>query len=138
MAGRNGTGTLANQITTKVGGADGGLVTGNIVASSPTWSNGEASITLTTSTGLQIQYQVNGITEGSWTTINTGGQVTGLHHNDTVYARLFDGVNTGDYGSVSIQDGIDPVVTVSPGGTTTNSVTVEVVTKNVDNAEYTY
>ena len=142
-AGRKGTGTLQNQVTTKVGGADGGLVTGNIVASTPTWSNGEASITLTTNTGLQIQYQVNGIDEENWTTVSTGGQVSGLHHNDTVYARLYDGTNFGDYGSVSIQDGIDPVVTVSPGGTTTNSITVSASAVDnesgmADSLTYTY
>ena len=142
-AGRKGTGVLANQTTGKVGGADGGLVTGNIVASSPTWSSNLASITLTTNTGMQIQYQVNGIAEGSWTTISTGGQVTGLHHNDTVYARLFDGTNVGDYGSVSIQDGIDPVVTVSPGTINTNSITVSVSAEDnesgmADSVTYTY
>ena len=102
-----GTGTLANQTTSTVGGATGGLTTGNIVASNPTWSNGQASITLTTSTGLQIQYQTNSTT-GQWTTISSGGQVTGLNHNDTVYARLTDGNNYGDYASVTIKDGIAP------------------------------
>ena len=142
-AGRKGIGTLLNQVTTKVGGATGDLTTGNIVASTPTWSNGTASITLTTTTGMQIQYQVNGINEGSWTTVSTGATVTGLHHNDTVYARLYDGTNTGDYGSVSIQDGIDPVVTVSPGTKTTNSITVSVSAVDnesgmADSLTYTY
>ena len=142
-AGRTGTGTLPNQTTTKVGGAEGDLTTGNIVASSPTWNSGEASITLTTDTGMQIQYQVNGTNEGSWTTVSTGAQVTGLHHNDTVYARLYDGVNTGNYGSISIRDEVDPVVTVSPGTKTTNSITVSAVAVDnesgmADNLTYTY
>ena len=102
-AGNIGTGTLLNTTTTKVGGATGDLTTGNIVASNPTWSSGTASITLTTSTGLQIQYQVGSIS-GQWTTIASGGKVTGLAHNQTVYARLYDGTNYGDYASVTIKD----------------------------------
>ena len=141
-AGRTGTGTLANQTTTKVGGA-GDLATGNIVASTPTWSGGTASITLTTTTGMQIQYQINGITEGNWTTVSTGATVSGLHHNDTVYARLWDGNNAGDEASVSIQDGIDPVVTVSPGTKTTNSIAISVSAIDnesgmADSLTYTY
>ena len=125
-AGRTGTGILANQTTTKVGGAEGGLTTGAIVASSPTWASGEASITLTTDTGMQIQYQINGIDEGSWATVSTGAKVSGLHHNDTVYARLYDGTNVGDYGSVSIIDNIPPTVSISTSNLTYNSVTLKV------------
>ena len=120
-AGLIGTGTLENQITGTVGGATGGLATGNIVASTPTWSNGTASITLTTNTGMQIQYQVNSAS-GSWTTISSGGKVTGLNHNDTVYARLYDGNNYGDYSSVTIQDKIAPSApTITLSGTVGNN-----------------
>ena len=125
-AGRTGTGILANQTTTKVGGAEGGLTTGAIVASIPTWTSGEASITLTTDTGMQIQYQINGIGEGQWTTVTTGATVSGLHHNDTVYARLYDGTNAGDYGSVSIIDNTPPTVSISTSNLTYNSVTLTV------------
>ena len=119
-----GTGTLANQITGTVGGATGGLQTGNIVATNPIWSNGTASITLTTSTGLQIQYQKNAIT-GSWTTISSGGQVTGLNHGDTVFARLTDGINYGDYASVAIKDETPPTInSMTTSNITANSVTV--------------
>ena len=45
-AGNIGTGTLINKTTGEIGGATGGLVEGNIIASNPTWSNGTASITL--------------------------------------------------------------------------------------------
>ena len=143
-AGRKGTGTLANQTTTKVGGATGDLTTGNIVASTPTWSGGTASITLTTTTGMQIQYQVNGITEGSWTTVSTGATVNGLHHNDTVYARLYDGTNTGDYGSVSIIDNIAPTVSnITVGTITETSIQVTVTASDgqsglAESETYTY
>ena len=117
-----GTGTLLSQTTNKIGGAEDGLVTGNIVASNPTWSNETASITLSTSTGLTIQYQVGGIAEGNW---KTGTSVTGLNHNDTVYARLTDGTNYGDYASVDIRDEIAPVVSnVATGEITENSIAV--------------
>ena len=91
-AGLIGTGTIENQTTGTIGGAEEGLVTGNIIASTPTWSNGQASITLSTSTGYRIMYQVN-VTTGQWDEITSGGTITGLNHNDTVYARLYDGTN---------------------------------------------
>ena len=110
-----GIGTLLSQTTKKIGGAEDGLVTGNIVASNPTWSGGKASITLSTSTDLTIQYQVGGIAEGNW---KTGTNVTGLNHNDTVYARLTDGTNYGDYASVDIRDTILPSApTITLSGT---------------------
>ena len=110
-----GIGTLLSQTTKKIGGAEDGLVTGNIVASNPTWSGGTASITLSTSTDLTIQYQVGGIAEGNW---KTGTSVTGLNHNDTVYARLTDGTNYGDYASVEIKDTIVPnAPTITLSGT---------------------
>ena len=118
-----GTGTLLSQTTKKIGGAEDGLLTGNIVASNPTWSGGKASITLSTNTGLTIQYQVGGIAEGNW---KTGTSVTGLNHNDTVYARLTDGTNYGDYASVDIKDTTAPTVTVTKGAVTTKSIAVSV------------
>ena len=118
-AGNTGEGEAKGITTDTIGGAGEGLIEGNIVASNPTWSNNKASITLSTSTGLTIQYQVNGITEGSW---KTGTSVTGLNHNDTVYARLTDGTNYGDYASVSIKDTINPSApTISLSGTAGNN-----------------
>ena len=115
-AGNIGIGTVTNLNTGTVGGAEGGLTQGNIIASSPTWTEGKASITLTTNTGLQIQYQV-GSTTGNWTTIQSGGQVTGINHNDTVYARLWDGNNAGSEASVTIKDTIAPSkVTINSNG----------------------
>lgn len=115
-AGNVGIGKLLNKETGEVGGATGGLIEGNIIASSPTWSNGQASITLSTSTGLTIQYQVDGIEEGSWT---PGTNVTGLQHGQTVYARLTDGINYGDEASVDIKDGEKPnAPTITLSGTT--------------------
>ena len=126
-AGNIGTGTLINKTTGEIGGATGGLVEGNIIASNPTWSNGTASITLNKGTNvannLTIQYQVNGINENKWT---TGTNVTGLHHNDTVYARLTDGINNGNYASVDIVDNISPTVNISITSVTSDSIKVKV------------
>ena len=133
-AGNIGTGTLINQTTGEVGGATGGLVEGNIIASNPTWSNGTASITLSkggnVANNLTIQYQVNGINDNNWI---TGTNVTGLHHNDTVYARLTDGINNGNYASVDIVDNIKPNATINLSGTSTNtegSITATVTLKD--------
>ena len=120
-AGNKATKTMSVTTTADIGGAEEGLASGNIIASSPVWANGTASITLTTSTGLIIQYQVGGTAEGSWT---TGTSVTGLNHNDKVYARLTDGTNYGNSASVTIIDGVAPTVTVTKGTVTTKSIAV--------------
>ena len=116
-------GQATKEITTgKIADAGEGLTNGAIIASSPVWSNGTASITLSTSSGLTIQYQKGGIS-GSWT---TGTNVTGLHHNDTVYARLTDGINNGNYASVDIVDNISPTVNISITSVTSDSIKVKV------------
>ena len=104
--------------TGKIADAGEGLTNGAIIASSPVWSNGTASITLSTSSGLTIQYQKGGIS-GSWT---TGTNVTGLHHRDTVFARLTDGKNYGGEASITILDTVAPqAATISLSGTSTNT-----------------
>ena len=104
--------------TGTVGGATGDLVSGNIIASEPAWSGGKASITLSKGAGvasnLNIEWQKGTIT-GTWT---TGTSVTGLNHNDTVYARLTDGINHGQEASVTIKDGTAPnapTISISSG-----------------------
>ena len=123
-AGNAGTGTLANQTTGSIPGGETGVQQGAITFENTDWSGGKASVTVKTSTSYQIEYQVNNITEGSWQTISNGGTIGNLNYNDTVYARLTDGTNHGDYASTSIDDKIAPEVTVNPNGTTSNSVSV--------------
>ena len=125
-AGNIGTGSLLNQTTATIGGASEGLTQGNIVAGPVTWKSGKASTTLTTNSGLQIQYQINTTTEGKWQTISNGGTVGNLNHGDTVFARLYDGKNHGDYASVNILDGIAPTVQISIGEITQTSIAVSV------------
>ena len=124
-------GQATKEITTgKIADAGEGLTNGAIIASSPVWSNGTASITLSTSSGLTIQYQKGGIS-GSWT---TGTNVTGLHHRDTVFARLTDGKNYGGEASITILDTVTPqTATISLSGTSTTtagSVTATVTLKD--------
>ena len=124
-AGNIGTGTLANQTTATVPGADEDLQTGNITASPATWSSGKASITLTTTTGFQIEYQVGG-TSGSWTKGNSPVTVSNLGHGSTVYARLTDGTNAGNSASITILDKKAPTVSIGTGAITENSIEVKV------------
>ena len=125
-AGNAGTGTT--QATTQtVPGADEGLQTGDIIASGASWSGGKASTTLTTTTSFQIQYQVNGTSESSWSAAaDSPVTVSNLNHGDTVYARLWDGNNGGSYASITILDGIDPTVSVTVGTITETSIAVSV------------
>ena len=126
-AGNSGTGTT-QATTNTVPGASEGLETGTITASPVTWSGGKASTTLTANvTGFQIQYQVNGVNEGSWSSpANSPVTVSNLDHEDTVYARLTDGTNAGDYAAINIIDGIDPTVNVTVGTITETSIAVSV------------
>ena len=124
-------GQATKEITTgKIADAGEGLANGAIIASSPVWSGGTASITLSTSSGLTIQYQKGGIS-GSWT---TGTNVTGLHHRDTVFARLTDGRNYGGEASITILDTVAPqAATINLSGTSTTtagSVTATVTLKD--------
>ncbi len=84
------------------------------------WSNGKASIELeTTPPDLRIEYQVNGIEE-TWQPYN--GPIESLNHKDTVYARITDGVNSGESVSVTIKDGIAPNnATITLGATTADT-----------------
>ena len=137
-AGNTGTGTA--QATTKK--VTSGLEQGAITFGGTTWSNNKASVTISTNTSYTIEYQVNSIV-GTWTTITNGGTVSGLNHGDTVYARLTDGTNAGDYASTSIVDGVAPAVTVNKGVTTSNSIAVSVTASDgqsgmASNLTYTY
>ena len=128
VAGNTGSGTLLNQTTQSIPGGNEGVTQGAITFGTPSWSSGQASITVSTNTGYQIEYKLDNpeVDEG-WTEIENNGTISGLSHGDTVYARLTDGNNHGDYAVASIQDGIDPVVDVlASGSPTSNSISVSV------------
>ena len=122
-----GTGKLTNQTTQTVPGADEGLETGNITASPVTWENEKASTTLTTTTSFKIQYQINTVNEENWSEAAASPvTVSNLDHGNTVYARLTDGTNAGDYAAINIVDSGDPTVSVEIGEVTENSIAVSV------------
>ena len=126
-AGNSGTGTLSDQTTATVPGADEGLITGSITASPASWKDYKASTTLTTATDFKIQYQVNGTAEGSWSeATNSPVTVSNLNHNDTVYARLTDGANPGSYAAINILEGTPPTVSVEVGEVTDTTIAVTV------------
>ena len=128
------TGTGTAQATTKK--VTSGLEQGAITFGSTTWSSNQASITVSTNTSYTIEYQVNSI-DGTWTTIENGGTVSGLNHGDTVYARLTDGINAGEHASASIIDGIAPTIN-SFTVTSANTTSIAVSTTAIDNESGIY
>ena len=104
----------------------GEMTTGKVSFGETRWENGEARVTVTNSeAGYEIEYQINTL-DGEWTKIENGGEIGGLKHGNTVYARLTDGTNHGEYASVDIQDKTNPTVNVTVGTTTSNSIAVNV------------
>ncbi len=97
-----------NETITEIKPTKTGKVTvaeGNLTINTPTWSELTASTTITkggkAKENESIQYQINGPTEEGWT---DGVNVNGIHHNDTVYARLWDGTNGGDCTSLNVKE----------------------------------
>ena len=107
-AGNVGTGTLTGQSTGTIPGGDESVEQGKITFGPANWSNGKASITISTDTGLQIQYQKNATEDDGWESIDNNGTVSDLEVGDTVYARLTDGNNYGDFASTNILDNEAP------------------------------
>ena len=124
-AGNVGTGTT--QGTT--GTVTSGLEEGAITFSSVTWSSGKARVTIHTNTNYDIEYQLNGIS-GSWTDIQNGGTISNLNHGTTIYARLTDGSNAGQYTSMDIQDKTAPTATINIDEITSESITVTITAQD--------
>lgn len=123
-AGNAGTGYLSNQTTTKIPGGSAAVTSGEITFSSPIWSGGNASVTISTNTTYTIQYQVGNYT-GTWTDIANGGRTPSVSNNTTIYARLTDGVNAGEYASVTITDTTPPnSFSISASNITATSFTI--------------
>lgn len=90
------------------------------------WNNGQAQVSIMAKLeeGESLQYRINA--EGSWTEIAAGNPVTGLHHGDTVYARIWDGSTAVMERSKEIKDEIAPKVSITVGEVTENSIQVTV------------
>ena len=83
--------------------------------------NGQAEVRIyTNETGYQLEWQKNGISEGSWTREASGVKektITGLVNGDIIYARLYDGTSSGKYANIEVRDDIVPTATIKLSGT---------------------
>ena len=96
------------------------------------WSNGVAQIELeTTQEGVTIQYQIGGI-EGTW--LNYSGPITGLHHGDTVYAIITDGISQSKHATINVLDNLTPqIAQISIANTATAGKAINATVTHVDN-----
>ena len=99
---------------------------GNIEFTDISWvGDGTATAIIETDNDIdELQYQVNGTSEDSWTTIDNGYKITGLEHNDIVYGRLKNLAGTSEVKSTTIKDTIAPSLTINTSSLTYDSVTV--------------
>ena len=104
----------------------GKIEEGSLTFGKESWSNGTASLPVSTTTNMQIQYQINGIEEGSWTGIENNGSIPNIANGSDVYARLWDGTNGSEYISRRIEDMTPPTVEISTSNLTSSSVTLTV------------
>lgn len=99
---------------------------GTVVFGKVVWNNGQAEVTAHASEGVTtLEYQING-TEGNWTSLENGGRITGLQHNDEVCARLDATVSEDKYAKIKIQDTQAPTATILAGEITSSSIEVTV------------
>ena len=108
---------------------------GAVQISEPNWSNGTASVTITTSeTGFTLQYQIGGVDEAKWTNITSGKSISGLTLGQTIYARLYNGKEGSKTADMTIADLNKPQdAGISLSGTSTNtegSITATVTLKD--------
>ena len=112
-------------------GGNEATVTGAIAFTNPTWTSGQASVTISTNTSYAIQYQVVA-NEGAsnnvnWQAVPEGGIINNLNHRDVVYARLVQGTNYGEEASTTIKDENPPTISnIATSNITTSSISVTV------------
>ena len=118
------------------------ILIGTITCTEAEWNSEthKASIMATknTTNPYFMQYQVNTIDENEWITIEGSNvsqvytfQITDLELNDVVYMRLFDSGVTAATCSYTVDDSIEPTVTVNLEEKTTNTIKVSV--ESIDN-----
>ena len=96
---------------------------------------GQAEVVISTKTKYQIEYQVNS-TSGTWTKGPAGiaggtrTTLTGLNHNDVIYARLTDGTSSSSYATLTVLDTKAPILGISTTGTTSG---IKAIITAVDN-----
>ncbi len=90
----------------------GELEEGSLTFGTAQWQgNGTANLPVSTTTSNQIQYQINGIEEGSWTIIANNGNIPNIQNGATAFARLWDGSHGSEYISRTIVDMEKPTLT---------------------------
>ena len=133
IVGNEGEGTV-NATTNEFTYAEGNIKIGTV-----TWSNKEASLTLTNNTEYTMEYKVtqNGEIEleGGWTTAQDTDQlIEGLKHGNRVIGRLTDGINTTTgYATILIEDKINPSLEVTGNATDWTKESVTLVANSQDN-----
>ena len=108
----------------------GELEEGSLTFGETTWSEGTASLSVSTTTSKQIQYQI--IPEegeaGSWIAIANNGSIPNIPNGATVCARLWDGAQGSEEITRTVVDKDAPEITRFEAiETTWNSIKVEVV-----------
>ena len=125
---------LIQNLLNDIKGAEGGnggeieIPEGTIEFGEVTWSNGQAEVEIIANPGEgeSLQYQINGTNEGSWQNIASGNKVSGLHHNNEVHARLWNGSTASVQKSKKIEDTKAPEVSIQVGKVTESSIEVTV------------
>ena len=80
-----------------------------------------------------MQYQIGGIDSSKWKDTTSGSRIGGLHHNDTVYGRLWDGVNESEPASIDILDKINQIIKeIKPIEVTENIIKVRVDAQDLE------
>ena len=126
----NTTEKTATITTTNLPGGQEAVEQGIITFTNPTWASGKASVTISTNTGYRMQYQVGAtIVEANWQPVPEGGVIGNLNHNDTVFARLYDGTNYGQDASTTVKDDKVPQdAKISLSSTSVNTGTTVIAT----------
>ena len=125
---------LIQNLLNDIKGAEGGnggeieIPEGTIEFGEVKWSNGQAEVEIIAKPGEgeSLQYQVNETNEGSWQDIESGNKVSGLHHNDEVHARLWNGNTASVQKSKKIEDTKAPEVSIQVEKVTESSIKVTV------------
>ena len=126
-------------------GGSEAIVTGAIAFTNPTWTSGQASVTISTNTSYTIQYQIvaneGASIDTNWEAVSQGGVVSNLNHRDVVYARLVQDSYYGEEASTTVKDTTPPIISnISTSNITTSSISVTVTASDNETgiASYTY
>ena len=98
----------------------------DVIFGSPRWNDGKASVSISTNSDYELQYQRNGLTSENWQTIESGTSITDLQNNDIIYVRLTDGSKYSTNYNLTIEDKTPPIVNITTSSKSTNSIILTV------------